>query len=469
MHMHSPQRDNQDPTSPLRDESQPAHAVCVTGLERSFVAIGDNVRQGILRFLGTPSIKFFGVRPRQDNWTMIRQLFPVTENQIELQTWCYSSDAELNLTSTWQHCDARARAHDCRRAFLQALCDLAHCEAMIRAHELSRRGHFKTITRLRPDLFWEAVVEAPVIDVIDNTTVYVPASDSQGGINDHLAYGGRWAMQQYLTRGRYIMTAPTLAKTLKGSEWNMKHLRRGLKGANTEQFLQLTLRLDGVRGVPMRDWMYCYYRGKPHWSDTHGCVGRTRCRSPCRSLHCDRSGARSGECACSNQTCAEVRASGRGPFRHHFCGKGGRMSFGVFGNAAPRMSHTPCVDVIGRQLFHSCPDRTLDSLSHQALGPSSTRSEADDQTCWPACPWPLGPDGKTPISYTSLDQLPRCVLPSMEKTSALAVDGRCDAQRTREVKSQGGVFAIRPLALKTPRPACKWELQRYNDTHRSNR
>ena len=98
---------------------------------------GDNVRQGVLHFHGTPAITFFGVKPRDDGWHNLRALLPM--HVVQEQVACHArSSAEFNLTASWLHCDMRSRATDCRQAFLQALCDNAHCEAMIEAHERAR-------------------------------------------------------------------------------------------------------------------------------------------------------------------------------------------------------------------------------------------------------------------------------------------------------------------------------------------
>ena len=418
---------------------RPAHAVCVTGLERSFGEIGDNIRQGVLRFLGTPSIAFFGIQPHNDSWTHIRRLLPIQE--VQIQTPC-TGDAEFNVTVAWLHCDMRTRRADCRRSFLQMLCDLQHCESMIRAHERHRGESFATITRLRPDLFWEAAVDAPA--VVDNATVYLPALDRQSGINDHMAFGGRWAMARYLTRIRHVLRAPQLA-----AEAGMR-----LPGKTTEYFLKLSLRLDQVRVRMMNDWMYCYHRQPSTWSAHHGCVGRIRCRSPCASLHCSASGIKSGECQCSNDTCATIVAHHGKTGFHRWCGGRHRMFYGTF--ETKRMSQgnpgTSCVDVSGRQLFHACAS-ILDSGRVQKW-----------QACAPACQWPLNMDGAY-RSFASLEDVPRCILPPLKDVAALAVTGTCDSARTSShahVASHpdaGSVFPIRPLALSGPSPSCPWDLR----------
>ena len=106
---------------------QPA-AVCVTGESRSFAEIGHNVREGVLLLLGSPAIRFFGVRPEHDRWELLQAILPFEE--VALQQPCWST-AQLNWTKSWLHCDMRQRKHDCRASFLQQLCDMQQCSAMI--------------------------------------------------------------------------------------------------------------------------------------------------------------------------------------------------------------------------------------------------------------------------------------------------------------------------------------------------
>ena len=65
----------------------PLHAVCITGQERSFGEIGANVREGVLRMLGTPRVAFFGVKPVNDPWTGLQKLLPLTTVIAQHKCW----------------------------------------------------------------------------------------------------------------------------------------------------------------------------------------------------------------------------------------------------------------------------------------------------------------------------------------------------------------------------------------------
>ena len=158
-------------------------AVCLTGLERSFVEIGGNIREAVSLLLGE-NITYFGVRPRIAGWHMVRAMLPF--ETVEPQTACHNSST-MDLTFKWFHCDMRLRAGDCRRSFLQALCDLDKCEGMISAYERRAGVAFDAVLRLRPDLFWEASIQ---LGELLPHTVYVPRMDTPPGTyNDHLGYG----------------------------------------------------------------------------------------------------------------------------------------------------------------------------------------------------------------------------------------------------------------------------------------
>ena len=221
----------QTPTPPRR------HAVCLTGLERSLTEIGANVRQGLLSLLSslsypgavpghrkaahptasrTPGSQahghkgpaqhahqaaqaasrdsrfgVFGVRPVGESWAVARALLPMVRVEAQLQCQlpegCRPGHCGPELLS-WISCDEGGPGRrNCRRNFLQELCDLSHCDAMITAHEHSlqlfaRRtstrpqthqagaphsdgkldlgifdlGIFDNVIRLRPDAYWEA-------------------------------------------------------------------------------------------------------------------------------------------------------------------------------------------------------------------------------------------------------------------------------------------------------------------------
>ena len=134
------------------------HAVCLTGSERSFVEIGANIRQGVYTSLDSAAVAFFGVRPRDESWGLIRQLLPMNEVQLQ-EPPCFNQSV-LNTTVSWLHCDFSGRSGDCRANFLQMLCDLAQCDRMMRAFTTRTASlPFRTVMRLRSDLFWEAQEE----------------------------------------------------------------------------------------------------------------------------------------------------------------------------------------------------------------------------------------------------------------------------------------------------------------------
>lgn len=83
---------------------------------------------------------------------------------------------------------------DCRVSFIQTMCDLKACLRMVSNFESYNGMQFDTITKLRPDVFWENLPE------VQANTVYVPRIDAVGGVNDKLAVGGREVMRSYLSR-----------------------------------------------------------------------------------------------------------------------------------------------------------------------------------------------------------------------------------------------------------------------------
>ena len=221
----------------------PLHAaVCLTGLERSFVEVGLNVREGLFTMLRGAVVSVFGVQPANDAWKEIPALIPL--HAVAMQQPCWTPSVQ-NETIRWMHCDMRLRKGDCRLSFLQALCDLQACERLISEHEQRMHRRFDVVVRLRADLFWENAVPLPLLEP---NVVYVPAMDTPGGevrgpgrgVNDHLAVGTRDAMAKYLTRARHA-SRPGVSSEL--------------RGGGSEQYLALSLRWDGVRVVRMQEWM----------------------------------------------------------------------------------------------------------------------------------------------------------------------------------------------------------------------
>lgn len=301
----------------------PDSAVCITGQSRSFSEVGHNVREATLLLHGSPRIAWFGVRPAEDKWEAIASMLPLTSVTTQARCW---TGAQLNLTITWLHCDMRSRSHDCRASFLQQLCDMQSCEDLISSHEqqsTARGGagggggaggrgaprqkpfHFRTVMRLRPDLFWEAGVPMPA--VLAPRAVYVPGHDAQGGVNDHMAFGLRAPMRRYLTRLRHTTSRGAHAVLAAAAK---RTLGAKLTGNTGEAHLQLALQADNVTVVKLTQWAYCLHsrRALAARSGFRGCIGRVRCRVPCASLVCADAGIRSGECECHNETCAAFGA-----------------------------------------------------------------------------------------------------------------------------------------------------------------
>ena len=367
------------------------HAVCLTGLERSFEEIGGNVREGVYAMLG-PNVTFFGVRPANSTWASVHELLHMHSAPTRGRCW---SDAVQAKTINWMHCDFRMRAGDCRLSFLQALCDLAQCEDLISSFEQKERGGtpFDAVLRLRADLFWEMRVDLPPLAP---NTVYMPNMDSQSGTNDHLAVGEREAMRKYMTRVRHA---------------NRTDAVRKLKTKGSEGYMKASLQWDGVEEKKLQQWMYCPHtpRNLLRGSNREGCIGRVRCRTACVSLWCPPVSIKGGECECLDSTCDDFAAN-RGD------GKNG--STAVIGpdvragpNAKPvqlryhrrptdrtrRDAHRWCVDLRGRQLFHACP-QVRRPVATKYLPPPGT---ADPAVTPPAANRGGGDGGRKPLGLSS--------------------------------------------------------------------
>ena len=378
----------------------PEHAVCLTGLERSFAEIGGNVREGVYRLLG-PRVTWFGVKPPHDAWSMIHTLLPPFA-AVERQATCWSA-AQANETISWLHCLSHqaGRTGDCRLGFLQSLCDLQACEAAIAAHERRASMTFATVLRLRADLFWEAAWVGPAGTAAAATlpaphpgTVHVPFQDSAGGATDKLAFGGRDAMRAYLLRLRHVA----------GAAQRWPHL----KGKTTEAFLVAAMSADGVAIAREHAWMYCAHtknaivKGR---SGRYGCMARVRCRLRCASLVCDSSGPKP-ECHCFEAPCSHVHthtAAERGPRR----------------DPADLRRHPPspttgCIDLDDTtpQLVHGCPP--------PAEGAAATAaSKFGAPLCGGACAWPVGATAP-----------PSCVFRSTEGEIARSARARRSVNRS---------------------------------------
>ena len=372
----------------------PLHAVCITGQERSFGEIGANVREGVLRMLGTPRVAFFGVKPVNDPWTGLQKLLPLTTVIAQHKCW----DAEdLSVTVRWVHCDMRGRS-DCRVSFIQTMCDLKACLRMVSSFESHNGMQFATITKLRPDVFWETAFDLPEVQA---NTVYVPGIDAAGGVNDKLAVGGREAMRSYLSRYKYVKNATAMAASV-----NIR-----LQSGSTEMFLAAALRTEQVQVRREIAWVHCMHNRKMLLMNfgRRGCIARVRCRTPCESLLVPGPGIKAGSATCHNVTCAAMRRAdtvGSIPMK-----KNGDSGFGTWvvdqSRTASfwRRSSDPntCVDVGGgKQLFHPCDDP-------QRKGRLSF--------CGQACEWPRDAATGAYQQFATLDALPDCILPTLRSTT----------------------------------------------------
>ena len=296
----------------LLGQTGPQHAVCLSGHARSFSEVGHNIREAVLRLLGTPMIAYFGVRPADDPWTMIQKMIPL--EQVQVQRICYD-EAQLGWATTWLHCDMRRRKGlDCRKSFLQQLCDLEACYSMISAFEARSAHPFRMLVRLRPDIYWEASLALP--QVLGARTIYVPGLDSQDGVNDHLAFGAREPMGRYLNRIHHIRLHMGLLANASAAGSDNTILgsldARALRGHTGEFFLGVAMQLDRVVVKRVAAWATCKHNRQALYLRVgfRGCIGRIRCRAPCASLVCMEKGPRAGLCDCFNETCATIQ-SGR--------------------------------------------------------------------------------------------------------------------------------------------------------------
>ena len=395
----------------------PLHAVCITGEERSFGEIGANVREGVLRMLGTARVAFFGVKPVCDSWAALQRLLPLTSVVPQHKCW----DAEdLHVTVRWVHCDLRGRASDCRVSFIQTMCDLKSCLRMISSFESHNGMQFATITKLRPDVFWETAVYLPEVK---EHTLHVPRIDAANGVNDKLAIGGRAAMHAYLSRYKYVKNATAMAAGV--------GIR--LQGGTTEQFLDAALRKEHIKVRRIASWVHCMHNRKMLLSHVghRGCIGRVRCRTPCETLLVPGPGIKAASAICHNVTCAAMR---RGELVGSIpLGPRGSLAYGTWKvdrEKSPAFwrkmgsDQNTCVDVGGgKQLFHAC-DR------------KGTR-------CDRPCEWPRDAETGEYLQFATLEALPGCILPTLRSTTEPA-PGRCSyvSRRTVFVNDSLGVWPI---------------------------
>ena len=149
-----------------RAESLPQHALCITGLQRSYPEFALNVRASLANLYtgregevagdeGEASrtalrgaVTFFGVRPANDSWHAVRATLPPLAGEA-IQAPCGIATPEwfTAYSRSWE------QRRQFMRSFVQMMCDFRQCLRLIEQHEAtSRRGHpFTTLARLRLD------------------------------------------------------------------------------------------------------------------------------------------------------------------------------------------------------------------------------------------------------------------------------------------------------------------------------
>ena len=288
--------------------SKPA-AICLTGLQRSFPEIGENIREAVRHMLGG-AFEVFGVKPPNETWATIRRLLPL--QRIEPQVPC--ERALSPHLAQYYHCHqhGRSRARGCTANFVQELCDLQRCERMLQEREAETGRPFGVVLRLRADLIWETRVALPRPLAPD--TLYVPWIEAGAGVNDHVAFGGRRAMAVYLNRASYLNSSNVWERRQSPlmSVWGGAYRggaggRGAARGARprvtSEQFLKAVLRAEHVSARELQGWVYCLMTRKALLDQRglFGCIARLRTLTACSSLVCSRNNVKYW-CNCFNVT-----------------------------------------------------------------------------------------------------------------------------------------------------------------------
>lgn len=327
------------------------HAVCVTGLTRSFAEIGAGVRSRVFGLLaGSAShvrIETFGVRPANDTWSSVRaHLGPFSG--LEKQVPCRPAGEPLPAFFTCQRGRTTHRMDTCTSSFVQMQCDLAHCDAMIARHEAGGVGsdaagtgarigastaarQFDYVTWMRLDVAWEVdlmpALPLPALATDRAGIIWLPQMNSQqAGLCDKFAFGTRAAMHKYLNRVDLISlnfsavprnrqglaAAWSCADRDKKQVCNPKPFadtaalctkRAGcMVSMSSERFLSFALYKANLTVVRMK-WAFCKYGNTTYsW---HGCTARLHAGTQqCKSLNCPAWMA--GGCTCLNTTCAKT-------------------------------------------------------------------------------------------------------------------------------------------------------------------
>jgi hypothetical protein len=305
------------------------HALCVTGLQRSFAEIGASIRSRVFQFLQATAsvveIRRFGVQPRNDSWENVkRELGPF--DTLDLQTSCRPPGAPLPAFFT---CTRGSRVHrqdSCTASFVQMMCDLRRCDAMMRAFEEAVPGRrpFDFVTWMRLDVVWELdlapALPLPAIAANRPHAIWLPQMNSQrGGMCDKFAFGNRRGMSAYLNRFDLIdlnFSSVARSSSYEAARWNCVDIgpkqvcnprpfadtsgmctkRAGcMISLSSERFVSFALFRANVTVVRMKPWAFCKFGDSQHaWP---GCTARVRARKRCMSLECP--SWMSGGCACN--------------------------------------------------------------------------------------------------------------------------------------------------------------------------
>ena len=323
----------------------PAHAVCITGLQRSFHEISGNIQAAVASLHGgsDSNVVWFGVRPPQDPWTEVHARLPPLRTEVEQQQ-CMSG-----RPITWFSAYARggpSQFWHTYHVWVQTLCDQLLCDQIIAAHEKSEKVRFQTVARVRLDLAWETTLRPPA--VLEPDTVYVPAMNQKAGVNDKFAYGMRGPMRVYLRRAADIVVAESFFnRSTKaefagrygalaqyschgalcrpvwggGHQWQLDHSHRANRHPivratenhpaiwetnvtqeghtksfkmTSEGFLEWSLWRHNVSVYRQSSWMFCKFSDASNQT-ARTCVPRFRKRQQCATLHCSANGV---DCVC---------------------------------------------------------------------------------------------------------------------------------------------------------------------------
>ena len=205
------------------------HAVCITGLQRSYPEISHNIHYSLSNLysgwrrsnggLGTvhegrrsadiaafrleSAVGFFGVRPANDSWATVRTDLPPLLGESIQQPCGHGRPA-------WFSAYAKTQTQRAIFAFsfVQMMCDLNACHDLIQDYEHRESHRFVTVARLRLDLAWETPLSMP--RELRANTIYTSRMNTKSGLNDKWAIGMRAAMTTYLTRVKLIPLANAL-------------------------------------------------------------------------------------------------------------------------------------------------------------------------------------------------------------------------------------------------------------------